>query len=96
MRRRAKTADGGQLVRVWDYPFDTVRIDCETCGRFGNYSKERFVEMVGANTTLPDALKIIAKDCPREKSGLALHNRCGVGYPDLDTGTLIRLPLKGH
>ncbi|WP_298938271.1 hypothetical protein [uncultured Ruegeria sp.] len=70
-------------MRVWDYPFDTVQIDCETCGWFGKYSKKRFVELVGADTTLPDALRIVAKDCSREKSGLDLHNRCGAGYPDL-------------
>ena len=83
LRPCTKIANGGQLVRVWDYPFDTVRIDCKTCGRFGQYSKKQFVQLVGANTTLPNALKIIAKDCPRKKSGLDLHNRCGVGYPDL-------------
>ncbi|EEE35125.1 hypothetical protein RKLH11_4297 [Rhodobacteraceae bacterium KLH11] len=70
-------------MRVWDYPFDTVRIDCETCGRFGKYSKKQFLELVGAGTPLPAALRIIAKDCPREQGGLALHDRCGVGYPDM-------------
>jgi len=70
-------------MRAWDYPFDRVRIDCKVCDRYGQYSKARFIEIVGASTALLDALKIIAKDCSREKHGLTLHNRCGVGYPDL-------------
>ena len=70
-------------MRAWDYPLDVVRIECKVCNRFGQYPKARFIELVGANATLPDALKIIAKDCPREKHGLTLHDRCGAGYPDL-------------
>ncbi len=73
----------GQTVRAWDYPFDIVRLKCKVCGRYGQYPKERFIELVGASTSLPEARYIIAKDCPREKSGLAMHNRCGVSYPDL-------------
>lgn len=70
-------------MRAWDYPLDIVRLKCDVCGRFGQYPKDRFVELVGASTSLPEARYIIAKDCPRQKSGLALHDRCGVSYPDL-------------
>ena len=70
-------------MRAWDFPFDLVRISCETCDRHGQYPKARFIELVGANTSLPDALKMIAKTCDREKHSLALQDRCGVGYPDL-------------
>lgn len=70
-------------MRAWDYPLDIVRLKCEKCGRYGQYSKARFIELVGADTSLPEARYKIAKDCPREKSGIAMHNRCGVSYPDL-------------
>ncbi|QFT74888.1 hypothetical protein FIU92_17760 (plasmid) [Ruegeria sp. THAF33] len=70
-------------MRAWDYPFEMVRINCKTCRRYGQYPKKRFIELVGADTPLPSALKIIAKTCDREKDGLDLHNRCGAGYPDL-------------
>lgn len=70
-------------MRAWDYPFDRVVVECRRCNRRGEYSKRRFIELVGGNTDLTAARYMIAKDCTREKSGLALHNRCEVGYPDL-------------
>lgn len=70
-------------MRSWDYPFDPVVIECRRCKRLGRYSKARFLELVGRDTSLPNALAIIASDCPREKTGLTLHNRCEAGYPDL-------------
>lgn len=70
-------------MRAWDYPLDIVRLKCDVCGRHGQYSKAQFIELVGASTYLPEARFNIAKDSPRQKSGLALHNRCRVSYPDL-------------
>jgi len=74
-------------MRAFDFPFETVEISCPVCGRFGRYSKERFVERVGANTPLPTALDIIAKDCPRrptkphEYAG-PLPGQLSTAYPD--------------
>ncbi len=70
-------------MRAWDYPFDRVIVECKRCDRRGEYSKRRFIELVGGDTELTATRFKIAKDCRHEKSGLALHNRCEVGYPDL-------------
>ena len=72
-------------MRSWDYSHDMVCIACRKCGRAGRYSKARFLELVGRNTTLPEALAIIAADCPdRPKFPGGIHSRCGVYYPDLN------------
>ena len=52
-------------MRTWDYPHDPVIISCASSKRRGQYTKARFIEIVGKNTSLPDALCIIAKDCPK-------------------------------
>lgn len=71
-------------MRAFDFPFETVEISCPVCGRFGRYSKERFVERVGANTPLPTALDIIAKDCPEDRPSLTnMQGRCRASYPQL-------------
>ena len=73
-------------MRAWDYPFKTVRIACKVCNRRGQYSKARFVEIVGRNTALPTALGVIAKDCPMAaKPSNIIHDRCQAHYPDLIT-----------
>lgn len=71
-------------MRAWDYPFDTVVVQCEPCKREGRYSKARFIELVGRHTALPDALRIIAKDCPKAETQLTgLHDLCKAHYPEL-------------
>ncbi len=47
-----------------DWPLETVEIACKHCGRFGRYSKARFVELVGADTDLTIARRKLAADCP--------------------------------
>ena len=71
-------------MRVWDYPKDTVTIKCDQCHREGHYPKERFVELVGRNTSLVEALRIIIKDCPRmDKDEISISGGCKAHYPDL-------------
>lgn len=71
-------------MRAWDYPKERVHITCESCGRMGRYSRERFVELVGRDTQLPDALRIIAKDCPKVAKDLRiLHDQCGARFGNL-------------
>ena len=71
-------------MRAWDYPFETVTVQCDLCKRTGRYSKERFLEIVGADTPLPSTLGIIAGDCPRaNKPATILHDRCKAYFPDL-------------
>ena len=79
-------------MRAWDYPFKTVRIACKVCNRRGQYSKARFVEIVGRNTALPTALGVIAKDCPMAaKPSNIIHDRCQAHYPDLIKYNKIKL-----
>lgn len=80
-------------MRAWDYPFETVVVRCDLCKREGRYSKVRFLKLVGEHTSLPDALRIVAKDCPKaQKSLTAIHDRCGAHYPELAT----RAPRPEH
>ncbi len=89
-------------MRAWDYPKNTVRIACNKCGRNGQYTKERFIELVGRNTSLPQALGVIARSCDRANlpAGI-LDNRCKAHYPDLtydritETAALNGRPLRG-
>ena len=71
-------------MRAWDFPKSHVVLSCDVCGRYGRYTKERFLEIVGRNTSLADARRIIAGDCPHKpKWSGDVRARCGVGYPDL-------------
>lgn len=71
-------------MRAWDYPREIVVIRCDKCGRKGRYSKARFVELVGKDTSLPMALGIVAKDCKRaNKPADISHDRCGAYFPEL-------------
>ncbi|KIC34739.1 hypothetical protein RA25_02840 [Leisingera sp. ANG-S5] len=54
-------------MRAKDYPLPTVEIGCNYCSRYGRYRKQRFVEIVGADTELPQALGVIAADCPEDR-----------------------------
>lgn len=56
-----------RLMRAQDYPLPNVEICCDFCGRFGRYRKERFVALVGPDTELPQALGVIAADCPEDR-----------------------------
>jgi hypothetical protein len=74
-------------MRAWDYPYPVVVVRCDACHREGRYRKQRFLDLVGAHTALPDALRIVAKDCPRAGRSLTdIHGRCQACYPDLRDG----------
>ena len=71
-------------IRANDFPFPTVEIKCKTCGRYGRYSKERFCEIVGAHTRLPDALAKLASDCEKyDPTQIYLKSNCQLVYPQL-------------
>jgi hypothetical protein len=71
-------------MRAFDFPYETVEINCSVCGRFGRYSKQRFIELVGANTSLPTALDVISKDCPEDRPSVTnMQGRCRASYPQL-------------
>lgn len=67
-----------------DYPFETVEIECAVCGRYGRYSRDRFVEIVGPDTALPQALTTIAKSCPNKRPSTAdLRGQCRPIYRNI-------------
>lgn len=71
-------------MRAWDFPKDPVTIACDSCKRRGQYSKLRFLELVGRDTRLPQALAILARDCPLvEKGGSMRQGRCKAYFPGL-------------
>jgi hypothetical protein len=61
------------------FPFDPVRLVCETCGRRGQYRKETLIARHGPDIVGPDLLVAVAQ-CPRRK---LLGDRCGIVYEDL-------------
>jgi len=58
------------MVQARDFPLPTIEIACDHCGRFGRYSKARFVDLVGEETELPQALEQLAQDCPHRAADL--------------------------
>ncbi len=58
-------------MKAKDYPFKSVRISCDKCGRQGRYTRAAFSELVGAETELPDALARISADCAKRQTTLA-------------------------
>ncbi len=69
-------------MKAKDYPFDSVRVSCAKCDRQGRYSHAAFVELVGPETMLPDALPRISADCPQRQITLA-YDQCMALYADL-------------
>lgn len=68
-------------MQAKDYPLPLVEITCDQCGRHGKYKKSTFVQLVGPNTELPQALSIIASDCPEERPSISnMRGRCRPHY----------------
>jgi len=67
-------------VRLGEFPSDLVRIQCNDCGRSGNYKKSNLLKQYEPTAQMPDVLFDLSSDCPkRQSSGEA----CGAIYPDL-------------
>jgi hypothetical protein len=80
-------------MRAIDFPHATVEISCLVCSRYGRYSKDRFCEIVGAETPLPSALRLIARTCPEDPPSLDnLWGRCRAIYPQLGA---LQAPRQG-
>lgn len=68
-------------MKAKDYPLPYVEIGCDHCGRYGRMLKQTFVDLVGPDTELPQALEIVAKDCPiPSKTADYMHGECNPGY----------------
>jgi hypothetical protein len=59
-----------------------LEVACSRCERRGRLNVAKLIERHGADARLPDLREILAGDCPRA-SAVAVHERCGVHYPQL-------------
>jgi hypothetical protein len=59
-----------------------LEVACSHCERRGRLNVAGLIERHGANARLPDLREILAADCPRARA-VAIHERCGVHYPQL-------------
>ncbi len=70
------------------FHLDLVRIECQKCGRFGQYRRAKLVARYGPDGSMPDLLSDIAADCP--KTGDLGLDRCGALFPDLGAVSRVR------
>ena len=73
----------GADMRAAEFPLSIVRIACDHCGRSGVLKKATFVDKVGADTELPQALAIMALGCPHRADDLdPMRRKCRPQYVD--------------
>jgi hypothetical protein len=77
-------------MKLHEYPFDRVQVACEKCDRRGSYRKSALAERFGASIELPNLLKEIAGDCPRQDIQSVAMDPCGVTYSDLKVTFTVR------
>ncbi len=75
-------------VRLSEFPWVVVRLDCKLCPRKGQYRLARLVARVGdPEMDLEHVLELIAIDCPLMRPGAKPRKyvaRCGIRFTDLD------------
>jgi len=70
-------------MKARDFPFDPVRIACAACARQCLYRRKDFIDLVGAETNLSEALARISADCPKRRARKP-YDQCLARYPELD------------
>ena len=71
-------------MRLSEYPYVVLRIECSKCGRRGQYRLARLAAKHGAEIELPWLLHELASGCSRRQQGIAsVYDRCGAFFPDL-------------
>jgi hypothetical protein len=61
---------------------DVLRVECEKCGRAGQYRVDRLLRQLGRDAKLTDWLYDLTKDCPRKLKS-SYSDPCGARCPDL-------------
>jgi len=74
--------DGATIFRDLVGKLTVLRIECEKCGRSGQYRLDRLILRCGIDAKLFDWLDEITADCPR-KQARNLNDQCGARCPDL-------------
>lgn len=70
---------GTGAMLLQDMPGELVRIQCDACGRWGQYAYARLVERFGPAAGLPDVLSALAGGCPRRGAG-QYSDPCGARF----------------
>lgn len=70
-------------MQLREYYFNRVQVTCAKCGRRGTYRKNTLVERFGGSIELPNLLKEIAADYPRQGLQSVAMDPCGALFPDL-------------
>jgi len=61
---------------------ELLRVECEKCGRKGQYRVLRLLRELGPDMTIVAWREMISADCPKRSAG-RLYDQCGVCCPDL-------------
>jgi hypothetical protein len=84
-------------VRLSDYPWVVVRIECRICPRQGRYRLARLAARFGAEVEMRRVLEALAHDCRLMRPGVRPRKyeaQCGVRLPDLELHTPRRHPAE--
>jgi hypothetical protein len=68
---------GSGFALLRDHPGEVVRILCDHCDRAGRYRREALIARFGPAAGLPDMLRTLSADCPRQGSN---SEPCGARY----------------
>ena len=74
-------------MRLSEYPWVVVNIDCKLCSRRGRYRLARLAARLGPEIELEQVLEAVARDCQWMRSEGRVRKyeaRCGIRLPDLD------------
>ena len=76
------------LIRLSQYPYARLTVECGPCGRRGRYSVARLAEKHGADIPLHTLLPILTAGCkwqrrPGDPPPRAYEPRCLARFPDL-------------
>ena len=69
--------------RLSSYPFVTVRIRCDACGRAGAYRLARLAAKFGPECSLNVLLDKLAGDCPHRRPRHPYREQCAARFVDL-------------
>jgi hypothetical protein len=60
-----------------------LRIACRRCDRQGRYTVASLISRHGPAFTVPDVLRSISADCPRQSAATSVNDICGAYCPGL-------------
>ena len=74
-------------MRLSDYPWIVINVDCKLCPRRSRYRLARIAAKLGLETELDAVMEALAFDCQWVKPGAKTRKyeaKCGVRFTDLD------------